>query len=795
MTGGTALSQSPPPAGYRVSAYDVEGNHLLPTNAVAATLAGYTGTNVSLLEIVKAAGDLQTEFRVEGYPQMSIAIAREQITNGIVTLNVFQTVLPQIVISGVRYFSPTNNSELPAYSPPVEAASRPAPVKTNAPPSVNYPSTPSTAGQMAADRAALLQKMAALKVEETDHRIHVATTNAGPRFEVEHYLVLGNSALTPREVGSAVTNIDGAFGTNVSFAGIQAVVEQLQLAYHDRGYATVAVTLPQQKLTNATVKIQILEGRLAAINVVGNRYFSSNNVMRALPSLRTNILINAPVLQAELNRANANQDRQIYTLVGPGPEPGTSELTLKVKDQLPLHGKLEFNNQSSPGTPELRVNSSAVYGNLWGMDHSLGVQYSFSPEDYKAGNQWNFYDRPSVVNYSFFYRMPIGSPDAISDTIANNPGSFGYSEATRQFRLPPPSGQAALNVYASRATIDTGVATLATTTLFPPTNGSSIDQQEVQQGITINDDVGFQLSKALPEFKGLNSTVSGGLDYKLYNQANYQTNIFIITSLNQNQSGQTITNVSETPEATPATVENLDYLPLNLGYSANVDDFMGPATFGLTMSANLWYSSRTSISSPAQVVTTNGMGQKFTNNVTEVAYKNGRNSLDFITGSPESSGHWVVFRPSYTQHFIIHSNWVTTFTADGQWANEPLISNEQFGIGGVNSVRGYHEGEVFGDEGWHLSLEQDTPPHYIGTIHGTLPVSVQGSVYMDRATVYLMDPQGRAANTQLWGTGIGISASVGPNWQAHLLFSVPLISTSLTPRDLPYFNFSLVGQF
>ena len=40
------------------------------------------------------------------------------------------------------------------------------------------------------------------------------------------------------------------------------------------------------------------------------------------------------------------------------------------------------------------------------LSHSLGVQYSFSPEDYKGGDQWNFYDRPLVANYSAFYRMP-----------------------------------------------------------------------------------------------------------------------------------------------------------------------------------------------------------------------------------------------------------------------------------------------------------------------------------------------------------------------------------------------------
>src|SRR5262249_28593466 len=148
--------------------------------------------------------------------------------------------------------------------------------------------------------------------------------------------------------------------------------------------------------------------RLADIVVANNRFFSSNNVIRALPSIRTNEILRGPVLQSEIDRANANQDRQIYPQIAPGPEENTSALVLNVKDRLPLHAKTEFNNQNAPGTPDLRINSSAAYNNLWQLEHSIGVQYSFSPQDYKSGDQWAFYDLPLVANYSGYYRLPLG---------------------------------------------------------------------------------------------------------------------------------------------------------------------------------------------------------------------------------------------------------------------------------------------------------------------------------------------------------------------------------------------------
>ena len=329
---------------YYVRGYTVEGV-LLSTNILTPVFSKYIGTNVSLQQIVKAASDLQSAYRDQGYPAMSVAFVPEEIRDGIVTFNVAQTAIPQIVVAGERCLSFSNGLEIVA-RPPRQLPNLPAHPSPQRP--HRLPPALFLAGamfrcdgpitsEMAEAMAALRLKMDELELQARDTRVHVVSTNAGPRFPVEKYLVDGNTVLPPAAIGQAITNIDGAFGTNVSFDGIETVVTELGKAYHERGYVTVAVNVPQQKLTNATVKLQVLEGRLADIKVTGNRYYSSNNVMRALPSLHTNTVLNGPIFNDELNRANANQNRQIYPVIGPGPEPGTSELTLNVKDRLPLH--------------------------------------------------------------------------------------------------------------------------------------------------------------------------------------------------------------------------------------------------------------------------------------------------------------------------------------------------------------------------------------------------------------------------------------------------------------------------
>lgn len=788
-----AASPSSPSASpvYNVRGYAVESKIELSSNVMARVFSKYTGANVSLQKIVQAASDLQAVYQDEGYSAVNIVIAQRSITNGIVTMDVFQGAIAQIIVSGQRYLSSgvpaETETNLPAMEAPAVPESAPVAVATNAPPLNPVPSTPATPEQMAQARLALAQKI----VEMNDTRIHVVSTNAGPRFEVKKYLVTGNTVLSPGTLALALTNIDGDYGTNVSFDGIRTAVEQVQDAYRARGYVTVAVGLPPQKLTNATVKIKVTEGRLVIIDVKGNRFFTSNNVMRALPGLRTNMVLNSYVFQAELNRANANRDRQIYPVVSPGPDPGTSALTLTVKDQLPIHGKVDFDNENSPETPTLRVNSSLVADNLWQRDQSLGLQYSFSPDQYKTGNQWNFYDRPLVANYSAFYRIPLGTPESLEDKIESNPGSFGYDEATRKFNLPPASGQAEVNIYASRSTIDTGVNasptsllsdTLTTNAAGTIVTNTSLTTDTVQQDLTVNNDLGFKATIPLVSDSDFNSSLSGGLDYKSYQVTSAATNNFFLnvieTAYDTPPINIPVTSTDVSPK--PLTFKQIEYLPLSLRYDSSWRDYFGPATFGMGISANVWFSSLTSYAATG------------TNSAT---YYHGAKSLQLITGSPRSSGYWVVLDPSFSQIIEMAPNWPLTVRADGQWASEPLISNEQFGAGGVNSVRGYHEGEVFGDEGWHVSLEQQTPGHVVGTVYRNAPLTVRGSVYMDYAQTLLLDAQGAPGRTSLWGAGFGFAASAGTHWDARFLFSVPLLSAGTIDAYQPYFNFALTAQF
>jgi hemolysin activation/secretion protein len=700
----------------------VNGGPDLSSNTLYSVLVKYTGTNVSLAEIANAASELQSAYSDAGYTNLSVAFAQDRITNGIATLNLFRAVVPQILISGKRY--------------------------TNASPGLLLAGTQGKGS----DKAKPPQ-----------------------RFSVRAYEITGDTLLSSNSLMSIFAKHTG---TNVTVTDILTAASDMQSEYRARGYPTVKVTIPQQQLTNGLVKIRVFEGVLSDITVAKNHYFSSNNVMRAMPGLHTNTILNGSLFQAELDRANANQDRQIYPVLEAGPVEDTSVLRLEVKDRLPLHGKVEFNNQSSPGTPELRINSSAVYNNLWQLEHSVGLQYSFSPGAYKAGSQWDFYDLPLVANYSGFYRLPIGAAESVEDIVASSPGTFGYDEATRKFRLPPSNGRSELNFYASRSTIDSGLETTPPDVLLE-TPARTITKSAEQEDLTKNEDLGFRLSTPLPQFLGIRSVFSGGFDWKHYDVVSSKTFVYTFTELLHHTPGDAgYTQVATLLSPVPSTEHLVYYAPMMLHLDANHRDKLGAFDFGIGYSDNF-------------------LGGAF-----DTSQDNFRN----VAGSQKANGYYHIINGSFSREQVMYRQpatdpnappreWPLTLKLEGQWANQPLISNEQFGIGGVNSVRGYREGEVFGDLGWRVGLEQKTPPYIVGTAYGTTPLIVWGSLYMDYAEVYLLDPLGRQAQTSLWGTGFGGIISLGPHFEARLLFSWPLLGTTTTTAYQPRFNFSLSAQF
>lgn len=588
------------------------------------------------------------------------------------------------------------------------------------------------------------------------------TTPATSRsFEVKNYQVEGNTLLATNQVSQVFSN---AVGPHVTFEQIHEALGKLQLLYREKGFVTVAVGLPQQQLTNGIVRVQVTEGRIVAINVIGNRYTSSNNVMRSLPGLHTNMFLNNKWFQPALDVANANSDRQIYPVVGPGPDPGTSALTLKVKDRLPLHGHLEFNNRGTLNTPPFRIDTALQYNNLWQLDHQMGLQYTFVPDQAKFADQLPaFYDIPLIASYSAFYRMPLGSPASMEELFNSSPSDFGFDEVSRQFRRPPVTGQSEVIFYASRSTTDSGLRLGATNTIAI-TQLAEIYSIPSGRDLSITENLGSRFSYPLPEWRTIRSSFSAGLDYKSYRLASYNTNTtkFALYALQQGE--RVFVKEADVPLDSQSAA-GVHYLPFALSWTASGKDRFGASSFSFNNTLNL----RALSSSDA--------------------------SFQQTAGNPDTSANFYVASASLSREQTLYHAWNALLRANGQWANKPVISNEQFGIGGTGGVRGYEEGEEYGDAGWRVLLEPRTPFYNIGMMDGTMPTRIRGSLFLDYGERYLYSPGRREGSLAMCGTGFSLNTVIGQNFEGRFTLAWSLLDTPNTPAGKARAYFSVNAQF
>ena len=133
---------------------------------------------------------------------------------------------------------------------------------------------------------------------------------------------------------------------------------------------------PSRKSKQGIVRLKVVEGTVERVRVAGARYFSLGRITKGCAGIGARAVPNVPALQAQLQELNqASPDRTVTPIFRPGRTPGTVEVELRVKDELPLHGDFELNDRYSLDTSKLRASASLRYANLWQREHSASLMF------------------------------------------------------------------------------------------------------------------------------------------------------------------------------------------------------------------------------------------------------------------------------------------------------------------------------------------------------------------------------------------------------------------------------------
>jgi hemolysin activation/secretion protein len=243
-----------------------------------------------------------------------------------------------------------------------------------------------------------------------------AAQSRPPSFDILEYQVAGNSVLPTIEVERAVTPY---LGPNKTIKDVEAARAQLERVYHDRGYKTVLVNIPQQKVAEGVIRLVVTEGRVGKLKITGSRYHSLQVIRNKVPQFTPGTTPDFNEVQKELGDLNRSADLRVTPILKASDTPGRVDVELTVQDDLPLHAVIDVDNRYNANTTHLRTTGELHYDNLFQSDQSLSFQYQIAPLDAEDAKIWSAsYVIPTASRLTWaFYAVHSDSNVAAVGTV------------------------------------------------------------------------------------------------------------------------------------------------------------------------------------------------------------------------------------------------------------------------------------------------------------------------------------------------------------------------------------------
>ena len=164
-------------------------------------------------------------------------------------------------------------------------------------------------------------------------------------------------------------------GKSLRTADLDKIREETRAWYTAHKRPFIEVVAPPQNVSSGVVQIVVEEYRLGDVEVVGNRYFSKN-LVRAPLDLVKGQTIGLDQLQDNVDRLNDNPFLSVNAEFKPGKVPGTTDLTLRAADRLPVRVYAGYDNQGVPTLDRDEWNAGVNWGNAFGTGQIVSYQFT-----------------------------------------------------------------------------------------------------------------------------------------------------------------------------------------------------------------------------------------------------------------------------------------------------------------------------------------------------------------------------------------------------------------------------------
>jgi hemolysin activation/secretion protein len=239
-------------------------------------------------------------------------------------------------------------------------------------------------------------------------------------FDINEYVIEGNTTLDVIRIEEAVYPF---LGPKKTIADAEGAREALEKAYQAVGYLTISVDIPEQRVGNGVIRLQVLEGKVDRLAVKGGLYFAASEIRRAVPELASGAVPNSNQVQAEVGALNKNPNRRVTPALKPGKTPGTVDVELSVDDNLPVSGALALSNFKNATGSALRLNADVrfenVGSNYFDNGHTLGLSLFTTPQKVKETQVWTVNYLIPTTNSGTFMAYAVRSDSASIEPVGS----------------------------------------------------------------------------------------------------------------------------------------------------------------------------------------------------------------------------------------------------------------------------------------------------------------------------------------------------------------------------------------
>jgi hemolysin activation/secretion protein len=181
------------------------------------------------------------------------------------------------------------------------------------------------------------KKVPQIQIDIPQEQLHLPY---GHKVFISQVDIHGNISIPNKEIRR---KLRPHINRDLSMEDIYKLCQIVEAIYAKKGFFLARVYPPPQKIQKGILRLEVVEGKLGNIKVIGNKHYSEKFILKYFATLKKKALNYDDFLKA-LILLNENSDLVAGAVFEKGQAVGTADVILRVEDKYPLHMYINGND-------------------------------------------------------------------------------------------------------------------------------------------------------------------------------------------------------------------------------------------------------------------------------------------------------------------------------------------------------------------------------------------------------------------------------------------------------------------